>query len=188
MGTTPSWDVTSNGPLGPYAEAGNDIPWTNNQCTDMRVYYIGPYQTIGDVPAAACGTPTHSNLSSCCARTLYFQAFYEDGGGHCCNDAIFDVHVIIAGVDTMLGQVDLNNGGDCGSRYGAIWAFQIPYSTTTVDAYVECSNPYCHGDVVTFRVLSQPSESYECQRSAMPGSGGSGQPGQTVTFDVSTCI
>ncbi len=35
---------------------------------------------------------------------------------HCCDNALFDVHIAIGGAYMLVGRADLNNGGDCGSR------------------------------------------------------------------------
>ncbi len=35
---------------------------------------------------------------------------------HCCDNAVFDVHLVIGGAYMLMGQANLNNNSDCGSR------------------------------------------------------------------------
>lgn len=76
------------------------------------------------------------------------QVYYLDNGSHQCDAAVFNCNVN----GESMGQVNLNNGDDGGSRYGPVWNYAQPPQQVTCgtgvckdceEQFPDCKNLKC---------------------------------------------
>jgi hypothetical protein len=98
------------------------------------------------------GTSDGVRDRTCCKDTpnLTATAVYEGNGGHCCDRAVFGFYVD----DSRIGTINLNNGGDCGSRSSG--PFSIPASSLSKRRFpieITCeNNGNCHNGVTVVEI------------------------------------
>lgn len=97
------------------------------------------------------GSSSGVNDRTCCKQgAATATAVYEEGGGHCCDRAIFGFFVD----DNRVGTINLNNGGDCGSRRSG--PFTISASVIekrSVPVKITCeNNGDCHDGITRIEI------------------------------------
>lgn len=89
----------------------------------------------------------------CCHGPFEYELcfFYQRGGGHSCQSAVFDVRVN----DVIVGRINLNNSSDV-SVFGG--SFSGTTNSKKLKVELACALSSCHEDITTFGIIVKNGE------------------------------